>query len=72
MSVLLVICVMSVFIPETWPVTSEIFSGQYNEVTIYLQEPVNSDQGEKLLSKLARKWTRSLSLPVCFVLPPTI
>lgn len=49
MSVLLVICVISVFIPETWPATSEIFSGQYNEITSYLWEPVNSDQRGKLV-----------------------
>lgn len=72
MSMLLVICVISVFIPETWPFTSKIFSGQYNEITCYLWEPVNSDQGEELLSKLALKWTWRLSLPACFVLPPTL
>lgn len=59
MNVLPTICVKSVFIPESWPVTSEIFSGQDNEVTSYLWEPVNSDQRGKLLSKLTLKWTQA-------------
>jgi len=33
---------------------------------------MNSDQVGELLSKLALKWTRSPSLPACFVVPPTI
>lgn len=55
MSVLLAAPVISVFIPETQPVTSKIFSGQYNEITRYLWEPMNSDQGGELLSKLAQR-----------------
>lgn len=41
MSMLLAICVTSVFVSETWPVRSKIFSGQYNEIICYLWEPVN-------------------------------
>lgn len=41
MSMLLEICVTSVFVSETWPVRSKIFSGQYNEIICYLWEPVN-------------------------------